>query len=67
MSEKEPVMVRYVELTPLGERALDLMECEHRLELTGLSPLEFYCKRFKLLTAVSACGICKELTAEGED
>ncbi len=62
--DKEPVMVRYVELTPLGERGLELMECEHRLELTGISSLDFYCGRFKLLIAVSACAICKELTAE---
>jgi len=65
MAEKEPVMVRYVELTPLGEQALELMECEHRLELPG-THLDFYCGRFKLLIAVSACAICKELTAEAE-
>ncbi len=66
MGKKEPVLVRYVELTPLGKRALELMDCKHRLELTGIPVLGFHCGRFKLLISLSACAICKELTAEAE-
>lgn len=67
MRKKEPVYVRYVELTPLGERALDVMECERRLELPGASVGNFYCREFKLLITISACAICKELMARAAD
>lgn len=58
--KKEPVYVRYVELTPLGKKALAELECEHRLPLPNVLT-SFYCGRFKLMITISACAICKEL------
>lgn len=64
MGGKEPVMVRYVSLLPLAEKLMIELECEHRLNVPGISAGNFYCRRFKLMITISACAICKELEAE---